>query len=364
MRVAIRADAAVHMGSGHVVRCATLASELRRRSVDVVFFCRDLPGNYIGWLRDAGHAVHVLPAPEGPPPAVPSGGPAHLSWLGLTLAGEIRDMELALASHARFDWVVVDHYALDSRWEKAIRRHGARIFAIDDLADRGHDADLLLDQGLPATPDRYRGLIPSACLALVGPIYAPLRPEFALLRTAAPTRSGELRRLLVFMGGSDARNLTCKVIEALAEAGLGEREVDVVLGGGSPHAAAVGQACVALPNCRIHVQTPRMAELMASADLMIGASGGATWERLCLGLPGILIPVAANQLPVATQVARRRASIVLSHGFDVDVPGLAALLCRLDKHPDLLRRISARASGLVDGLGADRVVTSLLASKL
>lgn len=364
MRVAIRVDAAAYMGSGHVQRCATLATALRAQGARVEFFCRDLPGNYIGWLRQNGDDVHVLAAQGKTPGRPPASGPPHGEWLGVSLEDEIREMTGALQAREPFDWLVVDHYALGRRWESAMRPRVHHLFAIDDLADRRHDVDLLLDQGLPADPARYDGLLPPGAGRLLGPAYALLRPEFSLLRQRMPSRSGALQRLLVFLGGSDPGNLTGKVLEGLALAGFAEREIDVVMGSGCPHLEAVRTSCAALAGCRLHVQTPHMADLMLGADLMIGASGGVTWERLCLGLPAIIVPVAENQVAVARAVASRRLGIVLENDFDLDPARLAALLRRLDGSPSLLRRISERARKFVDGEGVNRVVAALLALNL
>lgn len=360
MRIAIRVDASTQIGSGHVMRCATLAGCLKARGAEVVFLCRELPGHYCDWLEARGDTVHRLPAASEPYQNLPASGPAHAAWLDVPLQQEVNEAAAALAEREPVDWLVVDHYALDAVWESAMRFVANKIMVIDDLADRSHDADLLLDQNLPADPTRYDGRVPASCLRLIGSSFALLRPEFARLRASSPPREGRIRRLLVFLGGGDARNVTCKVLDAVAAAGLKGVAVDVVLGQNSPYSKAVQERCNALQNCEMHVQTNDMAGLMARADFMIGGAGSTTWERFCLGLPALLLSIAANQRRIGSEAARHRGAFYFGDDEDVSVAQLASLLRKILDRPSLVRRVSSMARRLVDGLGADRVAAALI----
>lgn len=355
MRVAIRADASRRIGSGHVMRCAALAGFLRQGGAEVTFICREHDGHYCDWLEKQGYAVARLPAAaEG---EAIDGRLAHDAWLSATQARDSEQTRAVLGSG--WDWLIVDHYALDSEWEASMRPHAGRIMVIDDLADRDHDADLLLDQNLQARPDRYRGRLPVACMTLLGPAYALLRPEFARLRAEIEPRSGELKRVLVFTGGSDPHNLSGRALDAIQQAGLAVH-IDVVIGGASGHLDAVRARCDAMQGCVLHVQTADMARLMASADLMIGAPGSTTWERCCLGLPSLLVSIADNQTELGTQISQRRAAIVLGRVEQVSAGSMAGTLKNLAQRPALLRAMSRRAARLVDGGGCSRVVAAML----
>lgn len=355
IKIVIRADASRQIGSGHITRCAALAEALRERQAEVTFVCRAHDGNYCDWLEEQRFKVfRLIPPAAG---TVPDRRLFHAAWLGVTQARDAEETSAALGSD-EWDWLIVDHYGLDAEWEQAMRRHAKRIMAIDDLADRLHDADILLDQNLQSEPDRYLGLLPEACTQLLGPAYALLRPEFARYRAAATPRSGDLKRLLVFMGGSDPHNITGRMLNGVRQAALAIH-TDVVMGAAAAGLESVRQQCAALPDCSLHVQTADMAQLMAKADLTIGAPGTATWERCCLGLPSLLLAFAENQRELGTQAARRRAAILLGDATKVSVENIASMLKRLAHRPTLLRHLARRASTVVDGKGAHRVLAAL-----
>jgi UDP-2,4-diacetamido-2,4,6-trideoxy-beta-L-altropyranose hydrolase len=262
--------------------------------------------------------------------------------------------------------LIVDHYGRDARFEAACRPWAARIVALDDLADRPHAADLLLDPTLGRDRADYRSLVPKSCALLLGPDYAPLRPEFAAARDAALARRGRQapQRLLIAFGATDPINATGAVLEALALAGSA-LAVDVALGDAAPHLAEVRGRVAALAGARLHVETTEMALLMTASNCAIGASGSTSWERCCLGLPALVAVLAANQAGIAASLSA--AGAVWSAGewrvgcADALVARLAALT------PESMAEMSAAAARICDGLGAERVadgIETLFASAL
>ena len=241
LRIVLRCDASMAIGSGHVMRCATLAARLRERGADVELACRNLPS----FLReriaaDGATRVHALPDRSGTVPGDGEPALAHREWLGVSQAADATDTLDIVRSGPRPDCLIVDHYALDARWERALRPHVRAIMAIDDLADRDHDCDLLLDQNFFLEPGpRYARRLPRAAGALLGPRFALLRPEFAATREQQRERDGVLRRLFVSFGSFDPTNLTSRALRAIAAAGLDELAVDVVIGRDNPHRAEV-----------------------------------------------------------------------------------------------------------------------------
>jgi UDP-2,4-diacetamido-2,4,6-trideoxy-beta-L-altropyranose hydrolase len=338
MRVLFRVDASIDIGSGHVTRCAALAQGFKDKGHEVLFLCRLLTGSLKSWLEAQGFEVLTIDP--------------------CTSAGEADD---AAASRRmidrRIDWIVVDHYRLGRAWEQAMAGVTAHILAIDDLG-RPHHCDILLDPNL-ASPvhDLYRGRVPAACALLLGPQSAPLRPEFAALRPKALSRDrGDVARVLVFMGGSDPANETCKVLDGLA---MTRRPLaaDVVIGQANPNRFAVEHACRRLTNARLHVQTTRMAELMSRADCAIGSAGSATWERCALGLPAIVSVLFDNQATIAESVHAAGAHRSLGWHDALDAKDYAQALLALDAV--VLRRMSESAAQICDGGGVDRVVACL-----
>jgi UDP-2,4-diacetamido-2,4,6-trideoxy-beta-L-altropyranose hydrolase len=293
MRVAFRADASVTIGTGHVMRCLTLADTLQARGVDCRFVTRDLPGHLGALIAERGFAVSLLEASTGP---APSGPPDHAAWAGVTWQQDLAD---TLAVLDRADWLIVDHYALDARWQQGLGDRVGRIMVIDDLADRPHAAALLLDQNLGREAKDYNGLVPDDCRILTGPRFALLRPEFAAHRERSLTRrqTPQLAHLMVTMGGTDAIDATSQVLRALKDADLPEGlRISVVMGSRAPALERVRALAADMPwPTEVLVDVRDMAALMTDADLAIGAGGSTNWERCCLGLPGVVVETAENQ---------------------------------------------------------------------
>ncbi len=348
LRVLMRADASVEIGAGHVVRCATLANELIARGAEVTFACRQLPGDLNDWLRAKGFSVLAWQADD------PAETQALLSQLG----------QLGCSGNNPFDWLAVDHYGLSVGWETQLRSVARRVLTLDDLANRPHDCELLIDSGdLTRNVERYQALTPPECRLLLGPKYALLRPDFARFRARMQDvgvfRSQPVSRVLVFFGGSDPTGETLKAIAALRDLTSPFR-VDVVVGAANPMGEEIREQCAALPSFDFHCQVDNMAERMALADLAIGAGGTATWERLCLGLPAIVIAVADNQLEISRQVADAGAQVFLGASGSVSVNDLRKAIWALADAPERRAAMADSAMRLVDGLGAQRVADIIL----
>jgi UDP-2,4-diacetamido-2,4,6-trideoxy-beta-L-altropyranose hydrolase len=340
VRIVFRTDASVEIGSGHVARCASLAQRLRDGGHEVAFLCRKLTGDLTDMLETAGFSVHRLD------------GGGH-EWTEEEDAGPCRN---AIGTVLR-DWLIVDHYALGARWERAMAACADRILAIDDLG-REHRCDLLLDQNYPnPTHDRYRGTLPADCECLLGPRFALLRPDFAARRAASLARARErVERVLVFMGGSDPRDETSVALRGIAMMGS-QPAVDVVIGAANPHRGTVAAACATLAEATLHVQTQEMAALMARADCALGAPGSATWERCALGLPAIVTILADNQAAIGAAVGAAGAHRLLGRHGEILAADYAQALRSLDAAT--LRRMSEAAGEICDGMGAERVATHL-----
>ncbi|MDP2759423.1 MAG: UDP-2,4-diacetamido-2,4,6-trideoxy-beta-L-altropyranose hydrolase [Sideroxyarcus sp.] len=353
--VAIRADATSRIGTGHFMRCLTLADALRQRGARIRFVSRDLPAHLCDMLKARG--MELMPLSSNVAEDT-SGDLAHSEWLGTSQAQDARDTALAL-SEGTWDWLVVDHYALDARWEALLRGSARQIMVIDDIADRQHDCDVLLDQNYYADMQtRYAGKVPEHCRLLLGPRYALLREEFRKLREHVKPRTGEVRRILVFFGGVDAYNYTGLAIEALAGLGIEGISVDVVIGAQHPRRSDIEIICATLGYV-CHVQTSRMAELMAAADLAIGAGGSASWERCCLGVPALLVALAENQIDIAKALDSIGACIYLGTKEVTDSITLQRAIANLLDTHDQLEVVSQRAFSLVDGMGVEKVCQEL-----
>ena len=354
MNVAIRVDASSQIGTGHFMRCLTLADALKQRGAQIRFISRQMPEYLSNMLAEKGHEFMQL---NSKPDKEAAGQLSHAHWLGTGQHADAQD-SIQVLSDQNWDWLIVDHYALDTNWESALRQSAKNILVIDDIADRQHDCDVLLDQNFYADMGtRYTGKVPAHCQLLLGPRYALLRDEFRQLREQVKPRSGAVKRILIFFGGVDADNYTALAIEALADIGIDDLQVDVVIGAQHPHGKNIETACVE-HGFACHVQTNRMGELMAAADLAIGAGGSASWERCCLGLPCIVGAVAKNQIQAAKDLSIFGAVKFVGVIQDITVQKLSEEV-KQAHHSDWVKKASLCGLELVDAQGVTRVIKAM-----
>ena len=358
MIVVFRVDASVQIGSGHVMRCLTLAGRVQATGGRASFICRQHPGHLMDWIAQQGYPVHGLPAPDKKTWLPTAGQPPHGHWLATTQEADAQEVARLLQPLGRIDWLVVDHYGLDRIWEVALRPFVEKIMVIDDLADRPHDCDLLLDQNLhQEMHSRYGNWLPPHCTQLLGPHYALLRAEFASARQRLPKRDGKVGRILLFFGGADPNNMTAKTVAALKQ--RQPLEVDVVVGQSNPHRAEIQALCAQTRHFHYHVQVENMAELMLQADLSIGAAGCTAWERCCLELPSLLLIMADNQRAIAHMLAKKGVAMLLGEAAEVTPTQIAEGVRSLQQNPNLYRQMQTGAATLCDGLGSQRVAMHL-----
>jgi UDP-2,4-diacetamido-2,4,6-trideoxy-beta-L-altropyranose hydrolase len=333
MNIVIRADSSLDIGTGHVMRCLTLANIMAGRGATVAFICRKDAGHLCDQVEQAGFAVACLSPLSEPGNAAQD---AQESYRAVQRLG------------FKADLIVVDHYCLDERWERALRPVARRILVIDDLADRAHDCDVLLDSNLHDSPEsRYAGLVGEQTRVFVGPQYALLRPEFD--RIAPRTRDNGVGRMLIFFGGADPSNETLKIIHALRALDARAPRSVMVLGPINPHAEKVRQLASGLPGIELIGATHEMARLMADADLALGTCGGAAWERCVLGLPALVVVSAANQRDDARILHSLGAVCNLGEARETGAERWAAAIAALQDDPDALMTMSQAAQAVMRG---------------
>jgi UDP-2,4-diacetamido-2,4,6-trideoxy-beta-L-altropyranose hydrolase len=362
-KYAFRADASLQIGSGHVMRCLTLADALRAEGADCLFVCRDHPGNLGEMILSRGHALRLLDLAEEGAPL--DSAPVHAAWLGASWLKDAAETKAVLDGFVP-DWLVADHYGIDARWEVAVLPQKARLMVIDDLADRSHAADVLLDQNLGRKAGHYDDLVSTTCQRLIGPDYALLRPEFAAVREQSLLRraSGELERIFVSMGGTDPDNVTGQILSALAKSTFAESlKITVVLGRGAPHFDTVRRyASTTLLDIELYSNANNIASLMADADLAIGAAGGTAWERCCLGLPTLLLVAAGNQRQGARALDAANAGVLIGDARLADWEEKLRNAVDVCSDRLSLSALSRNAGRLCDGLGTGRLVKWLAAA--
>lgn len=360
MQIVFRTDASVQIGTGHVMRCLTLADALRLEGADCTFICRGHTGHLVDLIRGRGHQVMMLAASDSLQTEQSHETLAHAAWLGTDWATDLTDTQRAIGSRT-VNWLVVDHYALDHRWEKAMRPFCHQLMVIDDLADRMHDCDLLLDQNLGRTTEDYHPLVPHDATTLIGPRYALLRPEFAAMRenSLARRKQPQIQHVLITLGGVDKDNLTGEVLQTLRICNLPtDLRITVVMGPHAPWLSNVQAVATAMPRpTQVLVNVNDMARLMTDSDLVIGAAGGTAWERCSLGLPSLVITAAQNQCSGALALQKNGAAYLIESTRDI-----AALIenPRLSgSQPTWLQQLSSAAAAITDGNGSAWVLQEM-----
>lgn len=343
MKVAFRVDGSSAVGGGHVMRCHALATELHRRGADIDFLCREVPAPLAAAIEAEGFRCLRLP-PE------PSGWEVDAEHC------------VALLTDERPDWLVVDSYRLAAPWEERLRAACGGIMVIDDLADRAHAGDLLLD----ATPGRaaatYDGLVEGRTDFLLGAGHALLRRQFARRRLTArlPEVSGRPPRIAVTFGMSDPANGTAVALGILERA-ADDAVIDVVLGAGAPHAGEISrQAESSRGRIRVHSAVADMAALLAAADLVICSPSTVSLECCALGRPMALLRTAANQEANARALREAGAAVSLGAIEDARPDGIPPALQAVLTDGSRRRELARRAALVCDGLGAARVAATLM----
>lgn len=358
MNLVFRTDASCQIGTGHVIRCLTLARELRERGAECLFVCRAHDGHLIEQIELDDFQTIILPRMDADHPNCEDNQPhmMHAHWLGSDWRIDAQQTISAI-KESPVDWLVIDHYALDVQWERELRPYTKRILVIDDLADRKHDCDLLLDQNLGREGSDYSGLIQPGIETLIGPKYALLRPEFSQWRERSLARRTQpkFRNLLITLGGVDKDNLTGELLTELSTCELpDDLQITVILGLRAPWIEDVQAKAASMPHpTKVLLGVSNMANWMAESDLAIGSAGGTAWERCVLGVPTVVVVQAENQKSGAEALQANGAAILVDN-----VQQIGCLLKSLnDKtiRSTFLVEIGNAAANVTDGQGVQRV---------
>jgi UDP-2,4-diacetamido-2,4,6-trideoxy-beta-L-altropyranose hydrolase len=365
MRAIFRADSSLNIGTGHVMRCLALADTLSKRGVQCIFICRDHEGHSIQLIDQYGYQSLILPTTRSDTKYNLDDTP-YSRWLAtdwITDAEDTRQVLLANRSSELPNWLIVDHYAIDQRWEGLLRSYVQHIMVIDDLADRYHNCDVLLDQNLARKSSDYKGLLMPNTATLIGPQFSLLRPEFVSLRSKSLDRRNNnpnLKTILISMGGIDRLNATEQALDVLKgctfQASL---QIIVIMGSGAPWISHVEKKAAEMPwPTKVMTGVTNMAQLMAVSDLAIGAAGGTAWERCCLGLPSLVFSLAENQTANAAALDNVGAAIALDNFQQIREIFDSWYSTRQTEFK--LMMMSQAAAAVSDGYGCSRTVDYMM----
>lgn len=354
MKIAFRVDASTRIGTGHVVRCSVLAKHLQDLGASILFICRSLPGDLCDVLENQNFSVHRLPPPNSTHSSMIEMG--YRSWLGVSYSQEIAQSKIAFRRNEVFDWIIVDHYGIDFRWQQSVANYANRLLVIDDLVQHRHDCDMLLNWAYRTGLQRkYLSLVSYDTKLLLGPDYYILNPEFNNEKGVMSSFDGSVNRILVFYGGVDATNETQKAIQAIIDIHNEDIHTDIVITNCHPQEDSIRQCVVGLDNFSLHVQLPNLAKLMSAASISLGAGGSATYERMFMGLPSIVTTVAENQVGTIKQMHQERIVAWLGNSIEVSSSTISKNISKAIGNPRSLIDQSTAAMQIVDGGGLQRI---------
>ncbi|MBD1221294.1 UDP-2,4-diacetamido-2,4,6-trideoxy-beta-L-altropyranose hydrolase [Virgibacillus halodenitrificans] len=337
MNIVIRVDSAEEIGTGHLLRCLTLAEKLRQRECSVSFICRKLNGNVNKLILERKFTLYEIDSAS--TNSIPTWYKKYWKTDAEATINIIEKYAILI------DLLIVDHYDLDYKWERLLKSFVNKIMVIDDLANRRHECQLLLDQNYKMDyKNKYDLLVPNKCKLLLGTNYLLIRDEFIKYKNSLKVRDGDINRILVFFGGTDPTRETLKTLHALMTF---ERnwEVDVIVGRTNPEKKRIKKLCCQVEQYNYYSQVNNISYFMKNADLAIGAGGATTWERCFMGLPSITFIVANNQKEVTRAVDNFGATINM--GENVTEEMIVEKVETLIQYPNLVRKMSEQAIKLV-----------------
>jgi UDP-2,4-diacetamido-2,4,6-trideoxy-beta-L-altropyranose hydrolase len=356
VNIYFRVDSSCQIGSGHVMRCLALAEELRLRGAQITFICRQHEGNINSLIND--RLFNLIEISNQNLPYYDGG--EYSSWLGTEQEIDAQQTIVALNTF-RPELIIVDHYALDACWESLLNSYSEAIFVIDDIANRVHVCDFLLDANYSMSDSfRYRDLVPQNTKLMLGTDYALMAPVYRTQRLKIRKRDGSVRRILIYFGGSDTANITGLCLKALCSDIFSDVIVDVVLGAMNPHFELIQDLVATRSNTNIYRSIPNLSDLINKADLALGAAGVTTWERMSLGLPSLVISIAENQEPAATALSNAGLITYLGVNLSVSEESIVAALNAKFSDDLGLAKESRMIQELVDGYGAVRVAEIII----
>jgi UDP-2,4-diacetamido-2,4,6-trideoxy-beta-L-altropyranose hydrolase len=354
MKFYFRVDASSQIGNGHVMRCLALAKSLKKKGAKCTFICKKYKNDLIKKIKIEGFEVNVIHNYK----IKKLNNTCVLSKHKNNIEHENQIINF-LKNKNKIDWLIIDHYNIDHRIEKKIQPYTKNIMVIDDLANRRHNCNLLVDQNLVENyTNRYKKLLPSSCITLLGPKYALLQKKYSNLRLKKISRKKNVKRILVYFGGTDQNFLIIKTIKAFLQLNKKDVILDVILGENLSKNKALYESFFKNKKIKFYKELKSLAVLMSKADLAVGACGTTTWERCCLGLPSIVITIASNQVATAKELNKKKLILWLGSNRKVTVKQIYNALTKVINKK--LNKWSDRCMQITDGCGAEKVASILM----
>ncbi|AHA31506.1 UDP-2,4-diacetamido-2,4,6-trideoxy-beta-L-altropyranose hydrolase [Exiguobacterium sp. MH3] len=351
MYIQFRVDASLKIGTGHVARCLTLAEELTKNGIECSFICKKSIGDLIEFIQSKGFKVFIINNLE-----IEKNKNKNVSNANIDA---MRTIDIIKKQTKTVDWIIVDHYMIDFEWEKIVRPHTGKILVIDDLADRKHECDLLIDSTYSKNTKRYDSLVDENVKLLCGTEYAILKPEFIKYRKKYLTISKPIK-IHVFFGGNDINNYTCKFSELILK-NIDEVVLKVVTASGYTYSQELDYIkSIYGEKIEIEHNVSDMAKYMSECDVAIGSPGITTWERACIGLPSAYLYTNINQKKILENLSSDHFCFYIGDASKINSKDFLLKARIFLNQKKVLNEMFVIGQNSVDGLGTNRILTSIL----
>jgi len=333
----IRVDASPEIGIGHIMRCLTLAQELKNNFDKIIFLTR----------KDSGDFTETIMKNEFEVIFIPTNNDSDI----------IKNIVTTNSENKNF--LLIDHYDVDSNFESSLKNIFEKIFVIDDLANRKHDCDLLIDQNYYRDLNhRYEKLIQNDTITLLGSKYAIIRPEFRNINKKTIKKNSQIKKILVSFGGSDPTNECKKALDALCSIENNQFEIVAIVGIYNNKFEQLKKLYEKYSNIKIYRHVNDLSQLMLNSDLFIGAGGTTTWERFYMGLPSIVTIISDDQKESIEFLSDMGHVINLGLAKNVTMKTYIQTLQK--PNSDLIYNMSINNQKLVDGNGSNRIKRQII----
>lgn len=337
--IVFRADGGSELGIGHIMRCLTLADRFNFIGFKILFISSPFERALQQKIIDRGFELRFIEENK----------------------GSDSEQCINILKNYFTKTLVVDHYSIDKSWEKQLKDSVGELVVIDDLANRDHDCDFLIDSAYGRSKRDYEKLVNASCKLLLSTDYIILRPEFSNMRSLALNKRENttgINRILINFGGTDTLNLSIPCLKILKRVGF-IGGIDILISSASSNLVELQSVCSNLSGVVLHVDSTNVAELMLNSDLAIGSLGTSTWERCSLGLPCISLVVAENQSNIAIQLDKYGAiELTTIQAVEDNVVSYIKSF-----NTEKWRLLSDKAFTLCDGDGVKNIMNSILYSE-
>ena len=332
--ILFRADGNPQVGSGHIMRCLSLADAFRDVGQTVIFVTADDSFQAVIWRR--GYECVVL----------------HTKYDAME---DELSVLIPLLQKLRPSCILLDSYFVTPDYMVGVKQEAPLVY-IDDQNAFDYPADLVVNYMLYGDRLDY----PQNKQYLLGPKYALLRKEFQDVPRRQPKE--QVKDVLLSTGGADSEHVALRCVQYLREQLEDGIIYHVVLGVMNQDIAEIERLTDGCAHIVLHRNVSDMRSLMLQCDAAISAAGTTLFELCACGVPTVTYVLADNQIMNAASF--EEAGLMLNVG---DIRENYKFSGHIFEQLEVLiqdwarrKRMAERMQAMVDGNGAARLGAAIL----